>query len=382
MKVLFAHDHKFRKIEGDYYSIGGLSNDVLSRYVNNFGTVNVIARVIPKQVTDRNLSQITNKKVSIFDSKDKSYSIKRLVSESDIVIARLPSALGMRAIWYAEKSKKPYFIEMVGDPWTSLWYYGNLKGKIAAPIITILNKILVKRSKYVIYVSRRFLQDRYPTKGYSVGCSDAVLDMPQKEILEKRIQKINMDENIILGLIGSLAVDYRGHGTVIKAVSELKKRGINCKVHFLGGGSKEKWEKVANEYGVTESVEYCGTLPSGEPVLEWIDNVDILTMPTLQETLGRAIIEAMSRGCPVIGSIETAIGEQIGSDCLCKAKDYISLANMVERMIKDRDYMKYCAQENFYRSFKYTNDQTDRIRNAFFEYFLSSINGYQRAVEK
>ena len=54
MSLLFAHDHKFRKIDNDYYSTGGLNNDVLSQYVNMFGSVTVIARVVEE-------SEIKNK---------------------------------------------------------------------------------------------------------------------------------------------------------------------------------------------------------------------------------------------------------------------------------------------------------------------------------
>ena len=38
-------------------------------------------------------------------------------------------------------------------------------------------------------------------------------------------------------------------------------------------------------------------------------------------------------------------------------------------MISDKSYMEYCAQENFYRSYKYSNAETDRIRNAFYKEF-------------
>ena len=63
-------------------------------------------------------------------------------------------------------------------------------------------------------------------------------------------------------------------------------------------------------------------------MFEWIDNLDILVMPTLAESLGRAVIEAMSRGCPVIGSIETALPEQIGSDCITYARNADSIAEI------------------------------------------------------
>lgn len=371
MKVIFAHDHKFLLIDEEYYTSGGLPDEVLSRYVDYYGELDVIARVIPKEEKNPSLKKIINPKVKIHACLKRG-EIKKKIKKADIVIARLPSIKGIQAIYYAKRYNKPYVVELVGDPWSSLWFYGSLKGKLVAPIATLVTKSVVKRSKYVIYVSRHFLQEKYPTKGFNVGCPDVVLDEPQIDVLNKRLNWIKESKNRkewVFGLIGSLNVNYRGHETVIKALYELKNRGFDCKVKFLGSGNKEKWVEIAKKYQIEDKIEFYGVLPSGKPVLEWIDGIDILTMPTQQETLGRAIIEAMSRGCPVVGSIETAIGEQIGSDCLFKAQDYIALANITESMITDNDYMMYCAYENFYRSFKYINKQTDKIRNNFYNTF-------------
>ena len=236
-------------------------------------------------------------------------------------------------------------------------------------------KRLIKKAKYVNYVSRRFLQEEYPTKGKSVGVPDVFLEMPQDKVLEnrlKRIQSMNA-QTPTFGLIGSLDVDYRGQKTLMNVIKELEKNEIYAKARFLGGGNKERWVSYAKQLGIQDRIFFDGILPPGQKVLEWIDNIDILIMPTKQETLGRAIIEAMSRGCPVIGSLETAIGEQIGSDCLAYSDDCRAHVDIIKRMLEDQDYIEYCAKENFYRAFKYTNAQTDKIRLKFFEMIKKDI---------
>jgi len=345
---------------------------VLTRYTRIWGKVDVVARVESLSELDSRYSPICNPQIAIHNGEEL-HLLKHKIKQCDTLIIRLPSKLGVFALYYANKFQKKYCIELVGDPWASLWYYGNIAGKFAAPIMTWIVKRSVYKSSHVIYVSRRFLQDKYPTRGYSVGCPDVVLDQPRIDVLEKRLERIRTKKDVfVLGLIGSLDVDYRGHLTVLKAMVHLREKGILCKVRFLGPGNKLKWQEVVEEFGLEESVEFCGTLRSGNPVFEWIDQIDILTMPTQTETLGRAIIEAMSRACPVIGSLETAIGEQIGSDTLCDAKDYKGLADIIARMAKDPDYMTYCAYENFYRSFKYTNKHTDSIREQFLRKFQVS----------
>lgn len=375
MKVLFAHDHKFRLIRNVYYSNGGLSDNVLSRYVENFGELEVIARVINKLDSDKHLSTIKNSRININSISDKNISVRNLVKSNDVIIVRLPSIIGLKVAALASFYGKPYLIELVAAPFGVYWYH-SFKGKFIAPVMSILTRIFVKKSPYVLYVSKWFLQETYPTNGINIGCADVFLETPKFEVLEKRIDKIKSSGNNIikLGLIGSLDVNYRGQDVAIRALSILNNKGIKCELHLLGGGNCKRWVEYARRFGVNEYIMFSGTLEAGEAVYDWIDGIDILVMPTLQETLGRSIIEAMSRGCPVLGSYETAIGEQIGADCLFKARDYKKLADLIEKLIKDSDYMKYCAYENFYRSFKYTNKQTDKIRNDFFQLIKKNIN--------
>lgn len=391
MKAVFVHSTMFNKNPNSnlYYS-ETLPYTVFKRYLEFFDEITVIGR---EKEVDENLTHLSlasGEKVCFRLSKNfkstkdiyKYFKIKQemkeTIRECDCAIIRLPSILGNIAVQVCKQLKKPYMIEMVGCPWDAFRYYGTTLGKVVSGPITLINKYQVKYADYVIYVSRRFLQKRYPTNGKNVGCPDVVLNVPDEANLEKRIEKISKTKNnklINLGLIGSLNVAYRGHETAIKCLSIINKTDENhtYNLKFLGGGNKEKWIEMAKEYGVESNIEFCSTLPSGEPVFRWLDDIDILVMPTQQETLGRAVIEAMSRACPVLGSIETAIPEQLGSDCVFKAKDYRALANLILNMTEDTEYMSYCAKENFYRSFKYTEKRTDKIRRDFFNDFTSFV---------
>jgi glycosyltransferase involved in cell wall biosynthesis len=390
LKTAFFHDGPtYIDSKGNYYACV-LNDTIINRYFAIADEFTMVLRL--KLIEDKSVGgydEISHKNVNvveipnlisfkgILNGRKKAKEIaKKEVQNSDFIIVRLPSLIGVYAVKFAKKYNKPYFIEMVGCPIDALWNH-SLKGKLFLPILWFLTRFTIINAPYVLYVSRKYLQKRYPTKGIEVACPDIILDQPKHEILTKRIEKIldlNRRENIILGLIGSLDVNYRGHETAIKAVSLLKKKNINCKLKFLGSGNKETWIKLIKKYDVEENIEFCGALPSGEPVFEWIDNIDILVMPTKAETLGRAIIEAMSRGCPVLGSLGTAIPEQLGDDCLFNANDFYTLANLIESMIRDLDYMTYCAQENYYRSFKYTNSHLDKKRNKFYKDFMSKYN--------
>ena len=60
MKLVFVHDHKFRQVNGKIYSLGGLSNEALLRYVNVFGDTTVIARILKEDNTGDKYSEITD----------------------------------------------------------------------------------------------------------------------------------------------------------------------------------------------------------------------------------------------------------------------------------------------------------------------------------
>lgn len=380
MKLGFVFETTFIKYKDHFYSINFPEKFWEERYLPFFDEIVVIGRYKEVKEDPSDKYVLSDSERVVFECiKDTSLSrrfINMIFSDNKFIKENIKNCdrVIYRGSWGTKVCKKmgiPYMVNIVADPWDSYWNH-SLLGKIVAPFFCMALKVAAYKAPFVSYVSRRYLQKRYPSKGKMGTCPDVFLETPCASVLEKRIERIERQacDKVIVGLIGSTNVGYRGHLTVIKVIAELKRRGIFCQGKFLGGDISKYWEKIIQEFGVEDRVFFCGRVQGQDAVLKWIDNIDILVMPAKAETLGRAIIEAMSRGCPVIGSLETAIGEQIGSDCLCGASDYIAVADMVEKMICNKDYMKYCAQENFYRSFKYCNAQNDEARNNFLKDFI------------
>ena len=318
MKYLFVHDHVLNRYGENYYSNGGLSNEVMKRYLfNDDDTIILYTR--QKQVDGdliKKLVKVNDNRVfcnpSVMYKSPKDYlkkkkiierEIKGLVKESDLVIIRIPSFLGYFTYEEVLRQNKKYVLEMVACPWDSFWNHSSILGKILAPIMYFKTKKVCRQADNIIYVSNEFLQKRYPTKGNTVSISNVNLMSIDELVLEKRLNKINSKKNdvIRIGLIGSLNVNFKGHLEAIKMASILKEKKYNFEIHFLGAGQKERWEKLVQKYNLEKNIVFDGTLPSGEPVLNWLDSMDIYIIPSLQEGLPRALIEAMSRGCPSVG---------------------------------------------------------------------------------
>lgn len=315
---------------------------------------------------------INSDKISLFN---KFNLIRKAVKNADCLSFKLPLPHSIIGCFWAILYNKKYVVESGGDLLTALWYHEGIAYKLTAVPMNLIVRLEHRFAKHIIYVSKNFLQKKYPSKARQLGCSDAVIYITPESVLTKRIDKIaNKRGCFRLGLIGVTQAGYRGHDTLIKAASLLKDKGYDIKVSFLGGGTADdKRRKYAEKCGMKGQIEFCGRIKHDE-VLSWIDNIDILVMPTLVESLGRAVIEAMSRGCPVIGTYETALREQIGSDCLVHARNVQEIASAIERIIKHKDYALMCARENYCRAMKYSSDLTYKFRKEFYDEFYDLEN--------
>jgi len=371
MKLLFVHDHKFRYIEGKFYSTGGLSDNVLKRYTDVFGDVTVIARVIKEKRKKNQYSEISNKNVVIKNGIKLGYTgFINEIKKADYIISRMPSFLGLKAIILARKLNKPCLIELVACPWDSLWNH-SLIGKLVAPFMTMATKIITKNASHVLYVTNEFLQRRYPTNGKSINCSDVVLTEFDNNVLKNRLQKISKtNSKLIIGTIAAVDVRYKGQQYIIKALGKLKKQGItNFEYQLVGGGDPTYLKSVAKKFNVIEQVKFLGPKPH-EKIFEWLDTIDIYVQPSRAEGLPRSLIEAMSRGLPAFGANTGEIPELLESKYI-----FTNSRNNIDEICKillsfNKEIMKIQAERNFHEAKKYNKTSTEKKRLAFFKQFM------------
>ena len=383
MKVLFSHDHIFYRHEDCLYSNGGLSYDVLSRYIEIFGGIKVLSRQqkVDSQNKVASLTKASGDGVSFVDIPNFK-SLKKLgkypsarkriykeVRNTDLVIARLPSSISKIAIQAAIKFNKPYLIELVGCAWDANMNHGSRVGKLIAYYEYQQLKEIVSKAPHVVYITKNFLQSRYPNDFQSTVCPNVKIKKVEHKVLENRLEKIDKKDNnpIKLGLIGSLDVKYKGHETVIRALSEIKDQNII--VEFLGKGDSTPWKEMSEKMGVSDKVFFKGTLSSGDAVYSWIDSLDIMVQPSTAEAQGRSIIEGMSRGCPLIATRVGGIVELIDNEYLIDKRDYKRLSKLILSLIRDKESMKKLAISNFEESKGYYDFVIEEKRRLFFEQF-------------
>ncbi len=299
---------------------------------------------------------------------------EQLVKETDVCVAHVPCGHSSQVVKYARKYGKPYLLVVCGCPWDALWNY-NWKGKLMAPLAYLSLRRLMKDASYSIYVTKEFLQRRYPTKGRFIGCSNVNIKTGISEVLERRLQIIHQLEDekrtLRIGTAAAIDVPYKGQEYVIRALARLHSKGIDYEYHLIGLGSDERLRDIAQKEGVGDRVFFHGSLPHNE-VLAFMDDIDIYVQPSKQEGLPRAAIEAMSRGCMCLGSRVAGIPELLENDYLFAKGDVERIAEILGSVTSDR--LEQQARRNFVTSMDYDRDVLNKRRTEFIEEFKRSYS--------
>ena len=301
-----------------------------------------------------------------------SNEIEKAVRSADkIVIRSLGNIYTNTALKFARKYNKPYVVEVTGFAFEGLWYH-SLRGKIVAPFKEMQYKRLLKKAPYAIYVTEEALQKRYPCNGITLGCSDVELPPVSEDVLTNRSKKIlNQKDKIVLGTAAFLDVGWKGQKYVIKALSKLKSKGYdNFEYRLIGAGKGEKLKKLIAKLHLEDSVVILGAL-SHEQVFDWFDTVDVYIQPSFQEGLCRALIEAMSRACPVACSNVGGNYELVSKDKMFKKGSVNQIADMLI-LYTSKEVQIAEAERSFNVAKNYDKSLLDSKRASFFNEFIEN----------
>lgn len=373
MRVFVATDVRLVYCGGRIY-LGSAVSSILQRYYDNFGKLVVCSRKREADSVDKmvDVTDLIDEVVTVgglseaFNGRCEKKMLPAM-EKCDLVIGRLHSMYACVAADCARKLHKPYFAELMGDAWDAYWNHG-VSGKLIAPYMYLKTKKVVKNADYALYVTREFLQKRYPCNNESVSASNVRIDAVDPGVLEKRLERIASLPAGQVTLMTTAAVDvrYKGQEFVIRAIPLMNRAGLRVIYVLIGGGSQDYLRSVAQECGVADQVEFAGRLALRE-VFERLDQADIYIQPSLQEGLPRSVIEAMSRGCPAIGARTAGIPELIAPECVVRRKSVKDIAGKVLALAADKEKMSALAKENFAAAGEYLDEVLTERRNGYFE---------------
>ena len=378
MNVFIASEFRCHIFKDEYY-LSEKAYSIYKRYSEAFGEIVLCSRFIRIDNLEKGLSK-ANFIADIIDVKALSKTLinsynrclKEKIKDCDLVIGRLPSIIAYKACKIAHQLNKPCLVELMCDGWDPYWNHG-LQGKIIAPYMHLNMKGITYNADYAIYVTEKYLQKRYPCKNKSINASNVVICKPSKEILLKRLNKIKLKENYSeLSVMTSANVDLlsKGHRYVIRAMGQLKKRGIKIIYYLAGGGNGERLLLEAQKANVQDQVVFLGSLTL-EEIYNQIDKVDLYIQPSLQEGLPRAVIEAMSRACPCLGARTAGIPELLDEECIFERKSENDIVRAI-LYICGQDLNIY-AVKNFLKSEEFTESILNDRRERYFEMIKQTL---------
>ncbi len=327
-------------------------------------------------------------------------SLRNAVPPGSAVIFRSPSQVANSVERSIRYRRHPYALDVVADPYDVLSPAANPHplAPIARVYFTLNLKEQAKRAIAVSYVTQSYLQKRYPPREdayvtppvgedslleqridgdrqYVVAVSDVNLpedwfrDEPRKALQELEVLRV-----LFIGTLGSL---YKGPDTLIRAVAISRLAGVRVLVRFAGSGKQmDHLRALCSELGISDQITFLGDVQFGFPIREEIDRADVFVLPSRAEGVPRAMLEAMARSVPCLGSHVGGIPELIHEEDRVPPNDAAALAAKFRELMRDRARIERMSIRNYQTSRKYA---TQALRNRRREFLLAVR---ERTVER
>jgi glycosyltransferase involved in cell wall biosynthesis len=298
--------------------------------------------------------------------------VKRTAQEAvrteDAVILRVGSTIASCIEPKLRATNHPYAVEVVGDP-----YDVFAPGSIRHPLRPFFRwwsphklRRQCARACAAAYVTKQALQARYPCSNYSVGISD--VDIPE-EFLVLTPRQFHKMGTLNLIFVGTLAQLYKAPNILLNAMAICVKDGIDLKLTILGDGKhRTELEAQAAALGLKERICFRGQLAAGKAVTTELDQADLFILPSYQEGLPRAMVEAMARALPCIGSTVGGIPELLPPEDMIPPGDVDALARKIREVVINPERMDRMSALNLEKAKEYRDEVLHGQRIAFYRY--------------
>ncbi|PHN01485.1 glycosyltransferase family 4 protein [Flavilitoribacter nigricans] len=386
MELIFFTEVRIVRVGEDFYSSeSSFDYSLLKRYLNHFESIVIFARTrsgVREEVLPKN--KLPNDKIKVYElpyykgfnsflkkyfalKKSIDLGLEKHLTDNTAVLCRVPGRIGATGIQRLKSLNAQYAIEVVGDPYDTLSNGGTTHP--LAPIIRFFSvrslKKIARESPMALYVTEVELQRRYPNDHFNIGVSDVV--MTDDAFVEKREPKTNSTPFIVI-CVGSLDQMMKAPDVVVKAISLLIKEGYSVQLEWVGDGIyKQEMIDLCEQLNISNCVTFHGKLPAGKPVRDKLDAADLFVMPSRMEGLPRAMVEAMARQLPCIGTRLCGIQELLEKDCLVEVNDIHGLAQKIKQFIDSRDMIEKHSKINYEKSLRYHENFLTPKRDRFYK---------------
>ncbi len=165
----------------------------------------------------------------------------------------------------------------------------------------------------------------------------------------------------------SLRYLYKGPDSLLDAAEICAAGDVDFRLRFVGGGRYlETLRQDAARRGLGERVFFLGQLPAGETVRAVLDEADLFVLPSRSEGLPRAMIEAMARGLPCIGTRVGGVPELLSPNDLVPPSDAKGLASKIIEVSRKPQRLVEMSVRNLSQAQSYRDEVLRERRTRYY----------------
>lgn len=304
------------------------------------------------------------------------------IGANDAVILRLSSTIGSCIEPLLRRTSHPYGVEVVSDP-----YDVFAPGSVKHPLRPFFRWWFPQKLRHqcagacaAAYVTEYALQRRYPPalSAFSTYYSD--VELPDSAFMSVPPIPKQIAGTFTIITVGTLAQLYKAPDVLIAAVAACVREGLNLKLILVGDGKhRTELEAQAAKLGLGKRVYFLGQLPAGDAVRTQLDRADLFVLPSYQEGLPRAMIEAMARGLPCIGSTVGGFPELLPPEDMVPPGDVVALARKIREVVTDPERMARMSARNLEKAKEYRDEVLREQRIAFYRQVRERTEAWLKA---
>jgi glycosyltransferase involved in cell wall biosynthesis len=380
--VIALEQHFLRGPDGRVWTETNLGRPSWSRYLGTFDEVRLVARTRQVAALGEGWGRVDGEGVSVAPVPDfvgplqyaraigsVRAAVRAELRRGDALILRVPGTIATVAAAQLARAGLRFGVEVVGDPWDVF-----APGAVSHPLRPFFRRWFARNLRHqcrdaaaALYVTRAALQRRYPPApgAPAVGASD--VDLPDAAFVEPPAARREPDGRFRLLSVGSMAQRYKGHDLVITALHACRRAGLELELVIVGDGKERPaLERLAARLGVRALVTFRGQLPSGEAVRRELDGAHLFVMASRVEGLPRALVEAMARALPCVGTAVGGIPELLPPDALVPTEDAAALAGRIARLHEDGALRRSLGLRSWEAARAYREAALQPLREAFY----------------